>query len=349
MPLQLVHRAATITLHSHDHGVLGAGRLAARADRARRRRAASADGPGLRAADPGAAHTAADAADWWITITECHPILEGWSFHTMLMEILDGYGEMRDGRVPAETEPADFRYADYVAAEAQARRSDEHRDYWRKVIEGGSAPRCRRRGRRPGPSPRDRYQHMVDYRDLEADLRRLATRSRTSMKAVMLAAHLKVMSMICGDRGLLHRAGLRRAARGRRRRPGARHVPQHGAVRDAGGRAAPGVSWSCAVYDGLTELWPHRVFPLQVIQSELGSGGRLLDVFFNYLDFRQVDSRLLDEEQVLNDNDNEFALHVFSISGVVRLNTTNHRLNRAAADQAGGPVPDRAGGDVARP
>jgi acyl carrier protein len=54
-------------------------------------------------------------------------------------------------------------------------------------------------------------------------------------------------------------------------------------------------------------------------------------VFFNYLDFHQVDGDLVDEEQILNDNDNEFALHVFSISGVIRLNTTNHRLSRAAA------------------
>jgi acyl carrier protein len=86
-----------------------------------------------------------------------------------------------------------------------------------------------------------------------------------------------------------------------------------------------------AVYDQLTELWPHRVYPMQVIQKEFGGGGRLLEVFFNYLDFHQVDGEMVDEEQIYNDNVNEFALHVFTISGVVKVNTTSHWLSRAAA------------------
>jgi acyl carrier protein len=88
-----------------------------------------------------------------------------------------------------------------------------------------------------------------------------------------------------------------------------------------------------AVYDGLTGLWPHRVFPMQVIQQEADPGGRLLEVFFNYLDFHQVDGELVDGDRTLNDNDNEFALHVFTVAGLLKLNTTNHCLSRAAADR----------------
>ncbi len=332
VPLQLVHRAAAITPRFHDHGVLGPdGWLPALAEHAARERLALLDlarAPLIRVS----AHTAAGAADWWITITECHPILEGWSFHTMLMEILTGYRELRAGRVPAEPEPAGWRYADYIAAEALARRSDEDRGYWAGVLDGrvnACVPSAWRDGQ---GTPRERYQHMLDYRDLEADLRRLASRTRTSPKAVMLAAHLKVMSMMCGTEdfytGLVCDARPEVAGADRVLGMYLNTVPF--AMPD-GAR-----TWGelvRAVYDGLTRMWPHRVFPLQVLQQESGSGGRLLDVFFNYLDFHQVEGELVDEEQVLNDNDNEFALHVFSISGVVRLNTTNHRLARAAASR----------------
>ncbi len=330
VPLQLVHRAAAITPRFHDHGALGPdGWLPALAEHAARERLSLLDlarAPLIRVS----AHTAAGAAEWWITITECHPILEGWSFHTMLMEILTGYRELRAGRIPAGSEPAGFRYADYIAAEARARRSDEDRAYWRGVLDGrvnACVPSAWQDGQ---DTPRDRYQHMLDYRDLEADLRRLASRTRTSAKAVMLAAHLKVMSMMCGTEdfytGLVCDARPEVAGADRVLGMYLNTVPF---AMPCGAR-----TWGelvRAVYDGLTELWPHRVFPLQVLQQESGSGGRLLEVFFNYLDFYQVEGELVDEEQVLNDNDNEFALHVFSISGVVRLNTTNHRLARAAA------------------
>ena len=116
----------------------------------------------------------------------------------MLMEILTGYRELRAGRVAAEPEPVGFRYADYVAAEAEARRSEQDRGYWRSVIEGRVNVAVPSAWRDDQGTPRERYQHMLDYRDLEADLRRLATQTRTSMKAVMLAAHLKVMSMMSG-------------------------------------------------------------------------------------------------------------------------------------------------------
>jgi acyl carrier protein len=86
-----------------------------------------------------------------------------------------------------------------------------------------------------------------------------------------------------------------------------------------------------AVYADLTAMWPHRAYPMAQVQQELGGTGRLLDIFFNYLDFHQVDGGLIDEDQTYNDNDNESALHVFTLPGLLKFNTTNHRLNRAGA------------------
>jgi len=331
-PLQLVHEHAKITVGVADHGRLGpAGWLPKLQDYASSERRSPmnlACPPLIRVC----AHTADGTREWWITITECHPILEGWSFHSMLMEILTGYQEIRAGRTPDAPDPVALRYADYVAAEARARSSDADRAFWRTMVEGRVDAVPPATWRDALDAPRERYQHLVFFRDIEADLRRLASETRTSMKAVLLAAHLKVMSMTIGRQdfftGLVCDARPEVAGAERVLGMYLNTVPF---AMPAGTRTWGGLVR--AVYDGLTDLWPHRVFPLQAIQQEFGHRGRLLEVFFNYLDFHQVDDDLVDSDQTLNDNDNEFALHVFTMTGLLKFNTTNHCLSRAAAER----------------
>lgn len=329
VPLQLVHAEAVITVGVTRHGPLGPeGWLPLLKQYAASERSSLMDlarPPLIRVH----AHTAEGAPQWWITITECHPILEGWSFHTMLMEILTGYRELAAGREPVPPEMPAFRYAHYIAAEAAARRSPQDQEYWRNVVGGRREALLPSAWQGDQALPAQRYQRWVPYRDLEADLRRLAAETRTSMKAVMLAAHLTVMSTVSGARdfytGLVCDA--RPEALGADRALGM-FLNTLPFAMPSGAR-----TWGAlvkAVYDQLTELWPHRVYPMQVIQKELG-GGRLLEVFFNYLDFHQVDGDLVDEEQIYNDNVNEFALHVSSISGVVKMITTSHCLSQQAA------------------
>jgi non-ribosomal peptide synthetase component F/acyl carrier protein len=330
VPLQLVHERAAITVGVSDHGTLGpAGWLPVLQDHAAAERRSPMDlacAPLIRVH----AHVADGTAEWFITITECHPILEGWSFHSMLMEILTGYQELRAGRVPPEPEPVALRYADYIAAEAAARQSEPDRAYWRAVVaERADAvpPAAWRDGLEV---PRERYQHLVYFRDIDDDLRRLAHQTRTSMKAVLLAAHLKVMSMITAREDFF--TGL--VCDARPEVAGAEQV--FGMYLNTVPFAMPrgARTWGelvRAVYDSLTDMWPHRVYPMQAIQQEFAHRGRLLEAFFNYLDFHQVDQDMVDEDQTLNDNDNEFALHVFTMTGFLKFNTTNHCLSRGAA------------------
>lgn len=330
VPLQLVHERAAITVGVTDHGRLGPdGWLPVLRDHAAAERRSPMDlacAPLIRVH----AHIADGTTEWFITITECHPILEGWSFHSMLMEILTGYQELLAGRVPAEPEPVALRYADYIAAEAAARQSESDRAFWRAVVEG-RADAVPPAAWRDGPEvPRERYQHLVYFRDIEDDLRRLAHQTRTSMKAVLLAAHLKVMSMITAREDFF--TGL--VCDARPEVAGAEQV--FGMYLNTVPFAMPRGTrtWGDlvrAVYDSLTDLWPHRVYPMQAIQQEFAHRGRLLEAFFNYLDFHQVDGDMVDEDQTLNDNDNEFALHVFTMTGLLKFNTTNHCLSRTAA------------------
>lgn len=330
VPLQVVHRSAPITVGLTEHGTLGSAgwqpRLEAHAVVERSSPIDMTRPPLIRVH----AHTAADTNNWCITITEFHPILEGWSFHTVLMEILDGYHALLQGGAPAAPEPVAFRYADYIAAEAAARDSAESREFWHRMVEGRKAVSVPVAWQGDRNQPRERYQYTMDYKELVPDLRRLAAETHTSLKSVLLAGHLKVMSMLAGTEDFY--SGL--VCDARPEIAGAEQVV--GMYLNTLPFAMPAGmgTWGelvTAVYDGLTDLWPHRVYPMQLIQNEVGRGGRLLEVFFNYLDFHHVDWDLVDNQVAFNDNENEFALHIPSFIGALRINTTSHRLSRPAA------------------
>ncbi|WP_422769370.1 condensation domain-containing protein [Plantactinospora sp. WMMC1484] len=326
-PLQLVHGRATITVDRTRHGRLDqAGwqsRLLQYAETQRQRRFDLTQAPLVRLH----AHTGDGTTDWWLSLTECHPILEGWSCHSLIMEIVSRYHELRAGRTPAAAEPVPFRFADHIAAEQAALRSESDRAFWRGVVDGRTSARPPLAWRGDPAAPPQRYLHRIPFLDLADDLREVAARTRTSLKAVLLAAHLKVLSVVAEtDRfytGLVCDA--RPEIVGADRVPGMylNTLPfpmPHGSHTWGG--------FVTAVYRDLTDVWAHRRYPMQAIQREVGRRPPLLDVMFNYLDFHQVDKRLIEWGATVDQTENEFALHVSTISGVVQLNTTTHFLSR---------------------
>ncbi|MDG4830679.1 condensation domain-containing protein [Solwaraspora sp. WMMD1047] len=338
VPLQLVHREVSYRPGVTRGERLGPEgwepRLRAYFDERRRNPMSLTEAPLVRFH----AHQAAGTDDWCFSVTECHPVLEGWSFHTLMMEILTAYRDFRSGQVPATPEPVPFRYADYIAAELASLRSESDRAYWRGVIEGRSPGKLPTAWRDDPDAARDRYQHSVWFDDLQDALRRLAADTRTSLKAVLLAAHLTVMGAVTEAEDFC--TGLVTDARpelvGAERIPGF-YINTVPFAMPTGAR-----TWGelvGLVYQGLTEMWPHRRFPMPIVQQEFAPGTRLVEVMFNYLDFHQVDKDLVHWEATVDESENEFALHVFTLagdrSGVLRLNTTNHVLTRDATRRLG--------------
>ena len=86
VPLQLVHATAELAVTSRPHALPRARPSGPGAARAHRRRA----GPSVRPRRPPLLRLQppAPTSSWWLTITECHPILEGWSYHSLLMELV---------------------------------------------------------------------------------------------------------------------------------------------------------------------------------------------------------------------------------------------------------------------
>ncbi|WP_405617058.1 amino acid adenylation domain-containing protein [Streptomyces sp. NBC_00076] len=273
-----------------------------------------------------------DGGCWWISVTECHPVLEGWSHHSLLMEILAVYRQLRDGLEPEPYDAPSVRFADFVAGELESLASAEDRAYWQGVVDRYAPFSLPTSWGEQQDGPRELFQAWTSWEDLERDLRKLATDSKASLKSVMLAAHLKVMSQLT-DEDAFHTGVVCDA------RPevlGADRVlgMYLNTLPFAVDRSAR--TWRelvRQVFAREVELWPHRRFPMPEIQRDAAGGRRLLDVMFNYQDFRQMDSTVVDDRAGLDDSPTEFPLTVSSRAGHVILTADPRLLSRANAER----------------
>ncbi|WP_328537485.1 non-ribosomal peptide synthetase [Streptomyces sp. NBC_00344] len=327
-PLQLVHARAEIPLALHDLRGL---------DEQQQQQAGLdfiADERG-RPFDLAAAplmrvnvHLESDRA-WRITFTQCHAITDGWSYHTLLMQLLEVYRHIRDGEpVPPYDLPA-VRYADVVAAELEALEDGKHQTYWQDVVSRHTPFALPDGWGQDGP---DEVFHVrVPFHDLEEPLRKLANECGASLKTVVLAAHLKVLSSLTPEpffhAGLVTHARLEASG-------GDRVLGMHlNSVPFPADRSAR--TWRELVartFARETRTWGHRRYPLPAIQRLVGSGDRLVSVTFNFLDFHQVDESV-DMAGGFGVGGNEFAMSVFAIHGHLVLGSRSQNISRANAER----------------
>ncbi|HUQ57173.1 non-ribosomal peptide synthetase [Lentzea sp.] len=327
VPLQLVHATATMPVGQRDLGHLDEqGQLASLQEWVREQRATPFDLTRPTLMRFHAHLTGTDA--WWISITECHPVMEGWSYHSLLMELLRLYRSLRDGVEPEPHERPGVRFADSVAAELESLESGVDGAYWRSVVT-----------RYPkvtlptgwGSEPGTTHHVRISWEDLEPGLRALATAAGASLKAVMLSAYLKVLSQLT-DLPSFH-GGLVYDVR-----------PEVlGADRVFGmylntlplpfDRGAP--TWLALVQQVFAqevESWAHRRYPLPAVQREYGAA-QLIDVFFNYQDFRQVDTELVDASVGIDDSPTEFPLTISSRNKHIFLTAASSSLSLANTER----------------
>ncbi|MER7167890.1 amino acid adenylation domain-containing protein [Micromonospora sp. NPDC000207] len=269
---------------------------------------------------------------WSLVITECHPIMEGWSYHLLLMELLTCYRQLRDGHPAPPQDRLGVRYADFIAAEQAALASTEDRDYWRGVVEGHSRFALPP-GWQDGAGPGAPIRVEVMFHDLEEGLRELARTAEVPIKAVLHAAHLKVLSMLTDERrffdGLV--CDTRPEVAGADRLLGLflNTVPFPFEL------TAP--TWRHLVKDVFAqeiELWSHRRYPMPAMQREFSAGRRLVDVMFNYLDFRTVDTELVDFGASIDDSQIEFRLSVTAFrQGLINLRMHPEAISRANGER----------------
>ncbi|RSN29242.1 non-ribosomal peptide synthetase [Amycolatopsis sp. WAC 04169] len=333
VPMQLVHATAEVSTGMRDI----TGLAAEDAEKAVREFARKSRTVLFDLATPSLVRFFAHAAEggWWVSITECHPILEGWSYHSMLMELLGCYQRLRDGASLEPYQAPAVRFADSIGAELTALDSAGDRDHWRGITDSYPKFRLPTGWGDEQDSPRTTHRVRVGWADLEGGLRALAAAAHASLKSVMLAAYLKVLSQLTEEPEF--HAGLVYDTR-----------PEvFGAERVYGmylntlpfpfTRSA--TTWTDSVR-GLfvreAESWPHRRYPLPAIQRDRGDAQRLIDVFFNYQDFRQVDLALVDDAAGIDDSPTEFPLTISSRNKHIHLTADSRSLSLANVERIAG-------------
>ncbi|MEU8584195.1 amino acid adenylation domain-containing protein [Streptomyces abikoensis] len=307
-PLQIVHASASMPCRHEDLRHLPPElrwpELVAFADRDRERLFDVAKAPLMRMAT----HVLDDDG-WWLSITECHPVIEGWSYHNQLMELLRAYERLRDGKEPDPAPPTPaVRYADFIAAELRSLAGTEDRAHWHDLIDRHEKFRIPAAWAGDPDGPAERYRIDMPLTDLEPGLRALASATGVPYKSVLHAAHSKVLSLLTRQHAF--RGGMVADARPEVR--GAERVsgmylnsvpfPYTRGARTWGELARE-------VFAAEVSLWPHRRFPMPAMRRP-GGEHHLVDVLFHYLDFHQVDTGLVDTAASRDDSPNEFPVVV---------------------------------------
>ncbi|TDO36765.1 amino acid adenylation domain-containing protein [Paractinoplanes brasiliensis] len=236
---------------------------------------------------------AGDAFQW--TVTEHHAILDGWSLASLVAEITDGYRRLLAGRQPLVA-PLRSTYRDFIAAEREARDAPESREFWQDLLDERPDSRLPRwpadRPVMPAADPvageRHRPGSLISPlpADLVPRLRDLARTCRVPLKSVLLAAHMKVMSLVTGSADVV--AGL--TANGRLEEEGGADVCGLFVNTVPFRLELPVGSWRDligAVFDAESALLPHQRYPMAALQRELG-GSQLFETNFVYTDFQQI-------------------------------------------------------------
>ncbi len=283
-PLQLVHRHVEVPVVVHDlrdhPPAVQATEIARWLDAETRRRFDWTETPLVRVH----VHRRSDNA-FQFTLTE--PFLDGWSVALLLTELFEQYAAGGATGAPSARPPLAASYRDYVALEREALASSAAREFWTRALEGtASRPLPKDEELDAAERPIRRVEVPIAKTTSDA-LQRLADRSGTPLKSVLLAAHARVVSHLTGARdvvtGLLYNG-----------RPevhdGDRLIGIFLNAVPLRLHMTPG-PWRHLVdraFEAEQAILPHRRFPLAEIQRLHGSRP-LVDTAFNFMNFHIYD------------------------------------------------------------
>jgi amino acid adenylation domain-containing protein len=279
-PLQLVHRNVRLKLHVEDLLHLSDDEQQSRLDQwlkeETRQTFQWSEAPLLRF------HVHLRRNDE-IQFTMSEPFLDGWSVASLLTELFHRYFALLNQK-PLPASPLLAAYKDFVPLEQDALQSEQCRDYWNGMLAGATATNIvHRRTAPPAAAFEVRRLAVPISQENSERLKKAASGAGVGLKALLLAAHMKVVSALSGQvevfTGLLING--RPEIKDGEQLIGAflNTVPFHiflesGTWADLARRAQ----------EAETELLPFRRYPIQELQR-LHSAERLFDTIFNYTHF----------------------------------------------------------------
>jgi len=227
-----------------------------------------------------------------IQFTMSEPFLDGWSVASLLTELFHRYFALLSHALPNQSplpaSPLLAAYKDFVALEQDALRSEQCRDYWNRMLADAAATHIVHRKTAPLADDLEVRRLAVPIsKEGSERLKQAARKAGVSLKSLLLAAHMKVVSALSGQAevftGLLING-----------RPEIKDGEQ---VIGAFLNTVPfrmrlqRDTWADLArhaQDVETELLPFRRYPIQELQR-LHGAERLFDTIFNYTHFHVMD------------------------------------------------------------
>ena len=133
------------------------------------------------------------------TMSFHHAILDGWSAASLLTELFKRYlALLEDPASPSEA-PLTVSFRDFVALEQAALASEDGRQYWKKQLADVTIHRLPRLPEpRPSGAALVKVSDVIIPAEVSEGLKKLARAASVPVKSVLLAAHMKVMSLLAG-------------------------------------------------------------------------------------------------------------------------------------------------------
>jgi amino acid adenylation domain-containing protein len=211
-----------------------------------------------------------------------HAVLDGWSVATMLTELFNVHSSVIQGHERASTAPLGTAFRDFVAAEQAVLKSEEAQQYWTTMFSGATQTRLPRLIE-VGPM-RMAGRGAELSTELFEGLKQLARRAGVPLKSVMLAAHLRVLSLLSGSEDVL--TGV--VSHGRTETKDSERVLGLFLNTLPFRQKLSGGTWLELVQETFAaerEALPFRRYPLARMQQDIGNEAPLFETIFNYTHF----------------------------------------------------------------
>jgi amino acid adenylation domain-containing protein len=212
-----------------------------------------------------------------------HAILDGWSVATMLTELFKAYAPRMQREDRASEAPPGAAFRDFVAAERAILNSEAAQHYWTTMLIDATQSRLPRLGQTAGPSRV--AVHQVDISsELSFELKELARTAGVPLKSVLLAAHLRVLSLLTGGNDVL--TGI--VSHGRPETEDAERVLGLFLNTLPFRRRLAGGTWlqlAQETFEAERELLPFRRYPMARMQQDLGNDTPLFEIIFSFVHF----------------------------------------------------------------
>ncbi|NES79687.1 MULTISPECIES: non-ribosomal peptide synthetase [Okeania] len=214
-----------------------------------------------------------------------HAILDGWSVASLFSELLQKYSFLLEGKAYSMEDSLAFEFRDFVAKERRVLSNLEHQEYWLKKLEGITFTKLPRPFNPYDGADTERHRNYdVDLPyDISDGLKQIAHSLNVPLKSVLLAAHLKVLSVLSNQSDVI--TGLVSNSR-----------PEADDVEKVLGLFLNTLPFSSQLQEGTwidliretfeneLEILPNREYPMAELQRILG-GQPLFETAFNFIHF----------------------------------------------------------------